>query len=59
MSDYIYSSMAKTVIVQGAKYYIEGLGWVRFIKDESKGQCRVLFNGIPIHVNRYELRLAA
>ena len=59
MSDYIYSYMIKTVIVRGATYYIEGLGWVRFIKDESKGQCRVLFNGIPIHVNRYELKKAA
>ena len=51
--------MIKTVIVQGAKYYIEGLGWVRFIKDESKGQCCVLFQGVPIKVDRYELKTAA
>lgn len=46
-------------MIKGVTYYIAGLGWVRFIKDEPKGQCHVLFNGIPLHVDRYELKKAA
>lgn len=51
--------MIKTVIVRGGTYYITGLGWVRFIKDESNGQCSVIFQGAPLVVDRYELKNAA
>ena len=47
------------VIRRGVTYYITGLGLVRFIKDESKGRCSVLFQGAKISVDRYELRKAA
>lgn len=51
--------MIKIVIERGATYYITGLGWVRFIKDESKGRCSVIFQGAPLVVDRYELKKAA
>jgi hypothetical protein len=51
--------MKAIMIINGALYHIQGLGQVRFIRDESKGKCTVIFQGAPIEVDRYELKLAA
>jgi len=51
--------MKRTVIINGSTYYIEGLGLVRFIRDEPKGRCYVIFQGAPIEVDRHELKSAA
>jgi hypothetical protein len=51
--------MEKTVMIKGATYYIAGLGLVRFIKDESKGRCHVIFQGAKVIVDRYELKAKA
>ena len=51
--------MKRTVIERGYTYYITGLGLVRFIKDEPKGKCHVIFQGAPLVVDRYELKIAA
>ncbi len=51
--------MKRTVIERGTTYYITGLGLVRFIKDEPKGRCSVIFQGAPIKVDRHELKKAA
>ncbi len=44
------------MIARGYTYYITGLGMVRFIKDETKGKCMVIFQGAKISVDRYELK---
>ena len=55
----IFVVMEMKVIRRGVTYWITGLGLVRFIKDESKGRCSVLFQGAPIKVDRYELKAKA
>ena len=47
------------MIARGYTYYITGLGLVRFIKDESKGRCHVIFQGAKVIVDRYELKAKA
>ena len=51
--------MTKTVIKRGVTYHIIGLGLVRFIEDESKGRCHVIFQGAKVIVDRYELKSKA
>lgn len=55
----IFVVMEMKVIRRGVTYYITGLGLVRFIKDESKGKCMVIFQGAKISVDRYELKSKA